>query len=358
MAIPPYDLPGAQVEPGASYWLKCDILDAVTIDKILARLGPIDPFTKFSEQEEFAEVQRYYDIRKNPVPDLSRMLTNPIFFERVPAGAVLSTNPRNGRPLPISNETPGLWHRHVLNVILDPRVERGAGRVLSPPRQALIWAALDIAIMRALSAAWHVKWLGGKDIEYRRRPYEYFAQLQPRPDFQVLYDLAVQPPPGRFGRITRKVARTGSPQPSPGTPRHPAYPSGHSTYSAAASAVLGCLFTGYEDPRPALRDLDWKAEFGALAKNIGFARFYGGVHWESDHTLGERLGGVVGQMVVEQLNRSGIPRLPTMLDRPPPERVVKREAERFAGKCGQGRENFCKGTIPDPVSPAESQNVA
>lgn len=366
MNIPRYDLPGPQVEPGAAYWLQCKILEAVPIKDILKRLGRITPFTNFSEAQEFAKLQALYVNRKKPVPDQSRLLGDAIFFERVPAGAVLSTDAQ-GRPLPVSNgvelaslfegETPGLWHRHVLDVILDPRVEKGAGQALSPPRQALVWAALDVAIMRALSAAWYVKWLGGDKIEYRRRPSEYLEMLDPRPDFRILYDLEIDPPPGKFGKITRTRPKTMGPLPSPGTPRHPAYPSGHSTYAAAASTVLGCLFTNYKDPRPALKGFKWKEEFVRLGEDIGIARFYGGVHWESDHVLGRRLGTVVGEIVIEQLKKSGIPRIAEKMTDPPPAQQVENEAEQFEKDCGRGTANFCKGIVPPPEDRAILQNV-
>ena len=47
---------------------------------------------------------------------------------------------------------------------------------------------------------------------------------------------------------------------SPGTPRHPAYPSGHSTYSGAASEILSFFFP------------DYRADLDRLADNIGIAR--------------------------------------------------------------------------------------
>lgn len=366
MAIPRYNLPGPQVEPGAGYWLQCKILEAVRIDAILKRLGRIQPFTDFDEAKEFAQVQDYYRNRKKAVLKQSRLLTDPIFFRRVPAGAVLSTG-RGGQALPVSNgvelaslfegETPGLWHRHVLNVIFDPRVKMGPGQVLSPPRQALVWAALDVAIMRALSAAWFVKWLGGKDVEYRRRPFEYAAGLKPPPKFQVLYDLEIDPPAGTNGKITRTHPKNMGPMPSPGTPRHPAYPSGHSTYSAAASAVLACLFNNYDDPRSELKGLDWPAEFDRLAENIGVARFYGGVHWETDHMLGRRLGRIVGEMVIEQLNEAGIPPVPQQLTKTPPEQQLEREAQAFKAACGEGGADLCAGIVPDPKKRSVLQNV-
>jgi membrane-associated phospholipid phosphatase len=366
MIIPLYNLPGPQVEPGAGYWLQCRILEAVTIDAILKEAGPIAPFTDFSEGAEFAELIDLYSKRKQPVSNQSRLLTDAIFFERPPAGAILSTD-RSGRALPISNgvelatlfeaETPGLWHHHVLHLIFDPRVKGGPGQLLSPPRQALVWAALNVTIMRALSAAWYVKWLGGKNVEFRRRPSEYFDALSARPKFQFLYDLEIEPMAGQRGRITRTKPKTMGPMPHPGTPRHPAYPSGHSTYSAAASEVLACFFENYDDPRPQLKGLNWPEEFRLLAENIGEARIYGGVHWRSDHTLGQQIGNAVAELVKEQLKKSGIPPIAQQIDNPPAPAELDREAKAFKARCGSGEGDFCQGIVPDPRHAGILQNL-
>jgi membrane-associated phospholipid phosphatase len=54
--------------------------------------------------------------------------------------------------------------------------------------------------------------------------------------------------------------------PTPGTPRHPAYPSGHSTYSAAAAFTLIAFFPQYAE------------DLLRLADNTGVARLWAGVH--------------------------------------------------------------------------------
>ncbi len=65
---------------------------------------------------------------------------------------------RTGRELArwFESETPGHGHRHALNLLL-----RDAN--WSPPRQAWVWAALDITIYSALLAAWYYKWSAGID---------------------------------------------------------------------------------------------------------------------------------------------------------------------------------------------------
>jgi membrane-associated phospholipid phosphatase len=136
------------------------------------------------------------------------------------------------------NETPGLWHRHVLNVLFDPNIPNSLGQRFSPPLQAFIWAALDVAIASALMAVWHYKWLatGLNQVARRARPVEA------NPGLGVLYDFEVEfVNTGQNGRQVGDIV-LGQPKnaqiASPGTPRHPAYGSGHSTYSAAASYVL------------------------------------------------------------------------------------------------------------------------
>jgi hypothetical protein len=343
--IAQYALPGSkkhpQVEPSSGFWLQCEILQTVRLKDLLHKLGKkVRPYPVALQPQELAALVALHNSRLNPVPGLSRLLTDQVFYERAPAGAVLR-NPK----VPISTgvdlatlfeaETPGLWHRHVLNVILDPMVPDGAGPMLSPPRQALIWAALDVAIVSALSAAWHFKWVGGPGIEYRQRPVEF------DPTFPVLFDLL----PGFPDRDLKKP-RPKDPDPSPGTPRHPAYPSGHSTYSAAASRVLGCLFEGYVDPRSPLKGLDWKKEFETLADNIGRARLYGGVHWESDHLFGRDVGEAVGDLVIDQLNRSGIlPQADSPIC-PPDPGLLDKQAKEFGRHCGKGDERFCGNFAP------------
>lgn len=182
------------------------------------------------------------------------------------------------------NETPGLYHRHALNWLLFNRAD------VSPPRHARVWAALDMAIYSALSAAWHYKWQSPA-FRYLQRPWEYNHFLD------VLFD--------------RVVNNTGSgdgaprtcPEPTPGTPRHPAWPSGHSTYSAAASYVLEYFFSGeaslgrsYQQVLQAARNAppfgtDWIAlHLRRLANNVGEARLFAGVHWRGDHVAGQKIG--------------------------------------------------------------------
>jgi hypothetical protein len=357
-----YGLPGLQVEPEASLWL-----DNTTH----IRVPSIDDVKKFSERTptpgdrlaldfatdfpfdpdkpNTAELDRQLEIlitleaRRADEPYPARVTTSTggvfpltplsrfLHLQPVPFGAIFDLTERGqvivqnvleqhqriitanrivneGRELArmFENETPGLYHRHALNWVLFNRAD------VSPPRHARIWMALDVTIYAALSAAWYYKWLREP---YSRllRPEEYDRQKDNR--LNVLYNRSVS----RSGNETG-LART-CPQPTPGTPRHPAWPSGHSTYSAAASRILEYFFSpeSLEEPDADLfRDFPpgsddiaeprWiAAELRRLANNIGEARLWGGVHWHSDHIAGQKVGRSAAQAVIEQLERDCVP---------------------------------------------------
>lgn len=68
-----------------------------------------------------------------------------------------------------------------------------------------------------------------------------------------------------------------------GLPNFPSYPSGHSTFSAAASAVLSYFFP------------EATSQFEAMKEEAAISRLYGGIHYRSDIEIGkdhgERIGG-------------------------------------------------------------------
>jgi membrane-associated phospholipid phosphatase len=355
-----YALRGAppfyQVEPEASYWSRCRVLSTVTLDKVRAKVGavpsypPPDSAREKKELEEIRFRQRhvhdsgYFDREQRP--RLSSFLQDERYIQRPPEGAVLNRrgDPASGRPGPpvlkygaelatlFEGETPGLWHRHVFNILLDSPVDRSHSdsprlrELWSPPRQALVWHALDTAIASALNAIWHYKWIAThlNRVARRRRPWE--ADNHP-----ILFDYKVSYE--RDGDIRRDASLKDRPQPTPGTPRHPAYGSGHSTYSAAASYVMGCLLPGYRE------------DFRKLANNIGEARIWGGVHWRTDHMLGQKVGLTVGRLVIRQLDRSGISPVPSKHIAPPSREKLEKEAAAFEKNCGQGTGNFCTGLV-------------
>ena len=78
-----------------------------------------------------------------------------------------------------------------------------------------------------------------------------------------------------------------------GLPNFPAYPSGHSTFSAAASDVLGYLFP------------DAATSFEAMADEAGISRLYGGIHYRSDIEQGKSHGHRIGEFVVSFARADG-----------------------------------------------------
>jgi membrane-associated phospholipid phosphatase len=78
-----------------------------------------------------------------------------------------------------------------------------------------------------------------------------------------------------------------------GLPNFPAYPSGHSTYSAAAATTLGAIF-----PQGA-------ATFRAMAEEAGISRLYGGIHYPSDIREGKAHGDRIGGWVLNYFKADG-----------------------------------------------------
>jgi hypothetical protein len=348
-----YSLRGPQIQPGASYWslTPCPLPCVVGIEELTQHTDdPNDPcyFPPYPTDpgvvdDELAELHELAQLRDNPEAVASnnprrRRLGISQFLQLVPQplGAVVNTERRRdaslittgperltaqvgpftpppfrpcdgrecceeffpvvrtGRELAryFEAETPGLAHRLALNYLL-----RDAN--FSPPYQALIWMALDVTIYSALQAAWYYKWYAGcKKPDGCRNPYDpqrIGVSRRPRP-IEINYTIDVL--------FNREVNCTGSgdgprrlvPDPSPGTPRHPSYPSGHSTYGAAASEVLSYFFP------------DYAAEFRKLADNTGVARLWAGIHYRSDHVYGGLLGRCVARLVIDQLRASCIGR--------------------------------------------------
>lgn len=330
-----YNLWGPQVEPEASYWLQCPAPRTITEAELLGAVTP-DPYPVDNnilkgEIEELIQLARLRDepnlIAHEPqVNDITveaqqRRLPLSMFLQLrpQPLGAVVNTARddnfpviKTGRELAryFEMETPGLQFRLALNYMIR-EVD------WSPPRQARVWAALDVVIASALAAAWYFKWRGGPGVEFRPRPQECYEPLD------VLFDRVtnstnsadgprrgfppgVQPMPARPGEPDTPEAHVPDIIPTmpprsfstPGTPRHPAYPSGHSTYSAAAARLLIEFFPGY------------KKQLWRLADNTGLARLWAGVHWRTDHEFGQKVGTAVAELIIQQLVDTGIPLIP------------------------------------------------
>jgi membrane-associated phospholipid phosphatase len=343
-----YNLQGPQVEPESSWWIECIERNGcpaprpVRLNELTSRIGLNDPANFFPTDQptlraEIEELIILARLRDEPAAlaheqqdmggrrDLQRSRLPLSMFLQLrpqPLGAVINTA-RDNAAFPVINsgrelgryfesETPGLSFQLALDYMIRETN-------WSPPRQAWVWAALHVTILSALEAAWFLKWRGGPKIEFRPRPYECYTQLD------VLFDrvpnstnsadaqrrsyppgVRPEPQPFRPGeKVTPEAAvpdviALTPPQsyPTPGTPRHPAYPSGHSTYSAAAARLLIEFFPRYRE------------ELCRMADNIGLARLWAGVHWRSDHTFGQKVGTAVAELVIEQLRASGIPRFP------------------------------------------------
>ncbi len=362
-----YRLSGPQVEPEASYWNRCPLpcpvsleeLIAVTDDESNPRFFPPFPTDPDVVQEEFEELRDLERRRDDPTQVVSTApgrvrcpISTFLQLRPPPLGAVF--NYARGDNFPViftgrelaryfENETPGLAHRQALNYLLR---ETNRDARWSPPRQALVWAALDVALYSALSAAWYYKWLSPREnVARRQRPHEYAVDNGLSLD--VLFDRTVNstgsgdgPRRPNFPPVPNFI-RT-----SPGTPRHPAYPSGHSTYAGAGSEILSYFFP------------DYRQELDRLADNTGLARLWAGIHWRSDHVEGMKLGRTVACLVIEQLRSSGIDPVPV----PPEERLTQTpptidelegQAAEFEENCG----NASPDEAPGPICPASEPCV-
>jgi hypothetical protein len=295
----PFQLPPKDkwVVPAAAKWGNSEYLPRVpSLPEILAatkKAGIVEPFPPEQSELEKAEVEELIELsqlRDDPNAVYSgepgrerRKVSWFLNLRPQPLGAVYNrTTPdsapviRTGRELArwFEAETPGLGERHALNHLLPLYG-------LSPPHQARIWAALDCAIYGAFLGAWHFKW-EESSTKFRRRPYEASAAVS------VLYNHRVKPDGSGDGELRRE------PAPSPGTPRHPAYPAGHSTVAGAGCAILSHFFP------------DFTSDFDDLADNQGMARLWAGIHFRSDHTFGLALGNVIASIVIARLKQDGV----------------------------------------------------
>ena len=141
---------------------------------------------------------------------------------------------------------PGHWNRIALDDI-------GAAR-LSTLRASELFAALNTAQADAFIACWDAKYA-----YWTLRPVTAIRELMNDPEW--------------LPYIT--------------TPPFPAYVSGHSTTSAAASTVLAALFP------------DRAGKLGAMAEEAAVSRLYGGIHFRSDNDAGLELGRRVGAVAVQ-----------------------------------------------------------
>lgn len=376
-----YALTGPQVEYEASYWMYCsklcipsiDALTKVTDDSSSGNqqhyFPPYpDPNTPQgaavikAEMEELVELAHHRDDPcalvgaksgklglREPISKLLNLTPPPlgaVLMNRFPAEQIIRTG--RGMARAVEGETPGLYHRQALNYLIGTRH-------WSPPRQALIWAALDVAIASALQAAWYYKWLSPRPLTHRReRPIEY-AKRHGIP-LTVLFDL-----PDELNPAYNLCPDGRKPGTMSGTPRHPAYPSGHSTYTGAASELLAFFFGQQVTPEALLPHPELgskpntkiKTELDHLADNIGLGRMWAGIHWRTDHEAGMKLGRTVAGLIIQQLADMGLDDLCRDEPKPikdqcdfsqtvacdmkklvPPLSKVEQEAQQWKKNCG------------------------
>jgi hypothetical protein len=134
---------------------------------------------------------------------------------------------------------PGHWNDIAAEYIRDAR--------MSEVRAARTFALLNVAMHDAAVGCWSVK-------------YRYF-----------------NPRPHQLDPNIETVV---------GLPNFPAYPSGHSTFSAAAATVLSYVF-----PQAA-------SDFEAMKEEASISRLYAGIHYRSDIERGQEHGARVGGYAV------------------------------------------------------------
>lgn len=278
----PYALKGKQVAPGASFDLGVGRLHSPSLQEIRRRCDPLlqcHPFaqTEAALQADIDELLELMKLRStNQIGGdfhgryrrpLSTFLTirgkSQPGLQDVPdqhkvGGPAIQTGEDLARWF--ENDTPQLGGWMALNALLAKD-----GR--PPTEQAFLWASLNMAISAALLAAWHYKWM------------EPSSRLKPRPT-EVCDELTVI--------YVSKL--DGSPAPNDdfkGVPRHPSYPSGHSTVGGATSAILKRFFTNSDD----------HTQLDNLADNAGLARMWAGIHYRTDHEFGLALGAAVAELV-------------------------------------------------------------
>jgi hypothetical protein len=103
-----------------------------------------------------------------------------------------------------------------------------------------------------------------------------------------------------------------------GSPIHPSYGSGHSTYVGAGVTMLKAFYkTDVPVQNPVVPSADGTSlvaysgpvltvenELDKLAMNVGIGRLFGGVHWRSDHEHSVRLGELIALRVLQDQART------------------------------------------------------
>jgi hypothetical protein len=144
----------------------------------------------------------------------------------------------------------------------------------STVKDARVFALLDLALADAGIACWDVKY------HYNSwRPITAIREADPA------QSPGLTPDPTWTPLLT--------------TPAFPSYVSGHSTFSAAAAAVLSSVYgphTTFTTTSDALPGVTYQfSSFNSAADQAGISRIYGGIHFPIDNTQGLKLGNSVGR---------------------------------------------------------------
>ena len=191
------------------------------------------PPPKFGSPEFMKEARTVMRVREELTPDQKQIAD---FW----AGG-------EGTPLP-----PGIWNQVALDYVSRAN--------LSVPRQARVFALINVAMADAGVAAWDTK----------------YAYWYPRPE-NGIRDAGLDP------KWT----------PYLDTPFFPAYVSGHATYSGAVGEVMAYLFPN--DARL----------FRDKAEEAAWSRVLGGIHWPVDGEEGLEIGRKIGALVIEWARQDG-----------------------------------------------------
>lgn len=224
---PPPGSTGQPIQPLAGTW------DTWVLDPV-DRFQPPPP-PKFGSKEFIANARDVVRVKERLTPEQKKAAK---FWEAGP-----------GTALPA-----GVWNRVA--------IAYARNQDLSVPRQARLFAMLNVAMSDAGAACWHAKFRTG--------------WWDPRP-INAIRDLG----------LDRNW------EPYLGTPLFPAYPSGTSNYSGAAGEVLARTFP--DDAKM------WRAR----AVEAGMSRLWGGVHWRIDVEQGLEMGRRIGTLVVNRAQRHG-----------------------------------------------------
>ena len=183
-----------------------------------------------------------------------------------------------------------------------------------------------------LRGQWFQKW----QVHRRMRPEEYGGRVH-----NTLTGTRVYPIPNELryspvlplilSRTAQRNAERGLgtagtyllPQTFPeGSPIHPAYASGHSTYVGAGVTMIKAFYGDFPVINPQVVNADGTAlvsyagtlmmfdELDKLASNVGVARLFAGVHYRSDHDHASRLGELFALRTLQDWTRLYPERLP------------------------------------------------